>query len=177
MGHYRIYSINRPGRLLNFWNLRVGAYSRLGWALIKFSPFSASEVCLFCNKTINASTKRQEVTKQGFCKILWRKLRPRKSLLLKFIHSSGWAPHRLGETGYGNTYHTTLAQNAETLPNPRRTGERSLSSFNMASKGNSVFSRIIRRELPATFLHEDDQVNQERCVSRTVILHRLHSHL
>lgn len=28
---------------------------------------------------------------------------------------------------------------------------------NMASKGNSVFSRIIRRELPATFLHEDDQ--------------------
>ena len=49
--------------------------------------------------------------------------------------------------------------------------------LNMASKGNSVFSRIIRRELPATFLHEDDQVNQERCVSRTVILHRLHSHL
>ena len=28
----RIYSINRPGRLLNFWTLRVGAYSR--WALI-----------------------------------------------------------------------------------------------------------------------------------------------
>ena len=23
---YRIYSINRPGRLLNFWILRVGAY-------------------------------------------------------------------------------------------------------------------------------------------------------
>ena len=40
---YRIYSINRPGRLLNFWTLRVGAYSR--WALIKFSPFSASVVC------------------------------------------------------------------------------------------------------------------------------------
>ena len=35
-------------------------------------------------------TKREEVTKQGFCKILWRKLRPRESLLLKFIHSSGW---------------------------------------------------------------------------------------
>ena len=30
---YRIYSINRPGRLLNFWTLRVGAYSR--WALIR----------------------------------------------------------------------------------------------------------------------------------------------
>ena len=39
-GDYRIYSIKRPGRLLNFWTLRVGAYSR--WTLIKFSPFSAS---------------------------------------------------------------------------------------------------------------------------------------
>ena len=28
--NYRIYSINRPGRLLNFLTLRVGAYSRLG---------------------------------------------------------------------------------------------------------------------------------------------------
>ena len=35
-------------------------------------------------------TKREEVTKQGFYKILWRKLRPRGSLLLEFIHSSGW---------------------------------------------------------------------------------------
>ena len=34
-------------------------------------------------------TKREEVTKQGFCKMLWRKLRPR-SLLLQFIHSSRW---------------------------------------------------------------------------------------
>ena len=25
---YRIYSINGPGRLLNFWTLIVGAYSR-----------------------------------------------------------------------------------------------------------------------------------------------------
>ena len=35
-------------------------------------------------------TKREEVTKQGFYKILWRKLRPRGSLLLEFIHSGGW---------------------------------------------------------------------------------------
>ena len=28
-----MYSINRPGRLLNFWTLRVSAYSR--WALIR----------------------------------------------------------------------------------------------------------------------------------------------
>ena len=59
---YRIYSINRPGRLLNFCTLRVGAYSRWalirGWALIKFSPFSASLVCWFCKKTINANNIR-----------------------------------------------------------------------------------------------------------------------
>ena len=30
---YRIYLINRPGRLLNFWTLRVGTYSR--WALFE----------------------------------------------------------------------------------------------------------------------------------------------
>ena len=36
-------------------------------------------------------TKREEVTKQAFCKILWKKiLRPRESLLLEFIHSSCW---------------------------------------------------------------------------------------
>ena len=34
-------------------------------------------------------TKPEEVTKQGFCKLLWRKLRPRGSLLLEFIHLSG----------------------------------------------------------------------------------------
>ena len=38
---YRIYSIKRPGRLLNFWTLRVGVYSRWalirGWVLINFS--------------------------------------------------------------------------------------------------------------------------------------------
>ena len=35
-------------------------------------------------------TKREEVTNQGFCKLRWRKLRPRGSLLLEFIHSSQW---------------------------------------------------------------------------------------
>ena len=46
---YRIYSINRPGHLLNFWTLRVGTYSRWalirGWALINF--FCLSDGCLF----------------------------------------------------------------------------------------------------------------------------------
>ena len=67
---YHIYSINRPGRLLNFWTLRVGAYSRWalirGWALIKFSLFSASEICLFCNKTINANNKTRRSNKARF---------------------------------------------------------------------------------------------------------------
>ena len=35
-------------------------------------------------------TKREEVTKQGFCKIFWKKIHPRGSLLLEFINSSGW---------------------------------------------------------------------------------------
>ena len=68
--NYRIYSFNRPGRLLNFWTLRLGAYSRWAlrrdWALIKFSPFSAREVCLFCNKTINANDKTRRSNKTMF---------------------------------------------------------------------------------------------------------------
>ena len=67
---YRIYSINRPGRLLNFWTLRVGTYSRWAlirdWALIKLSPFSASEVCLFCNKTRTANNKSRRSNKAKF---------------------------------------------------------------------------------------------------------------
>ena len=70
---YCNYSINRPGRLLNFWTLRVGAYSRWslirGWALIKFSAFSASVVCLFCNKTINGNDKTRRCDKASSCKI------------------------------------------------------------------------------------------------------------
>ena len=67
---YRIYSINRPGLLLNFWTLRVGAHSRWalirGWALIKFSPLSASAVCLFCNKTINSNNETRRCNKARF---------------------------------------------------------------------------------------------------------------
>ena len=49
--YYRIYSINRPGRLLNFWTLRVGAYSRWalirGWALIRINTVFEDER-IFC---------------------------------------------------------------------------------------------------------------------------------
>ena len=62
--------INRPGRLLNIWTLRVGGYSRWalirGWALIKFSSFSASVVCLFCTKTINGNNKTRRCNKARF---------------------------------------------------------------------------------------------------------------
>ena len=44
--------------------------------LIKFSPFSGGEVCLFCNKTINANNKTRRSSKASFC--------------LEFIHSTGW---------------------------------------------------------------------------------------
>ena len=66
---YPIYSIKRPGRLINFWTLRMGVYSRWaliqGWALIKFSPFSASSKFILQqnNKII---TKREDVPKQNF---------------------------------------------------------------------------------------------------------------
>ena len=70
---YRIYSINRPGRLLNFWTLRVGAYSR--WSLIRGGLlFEAGRLLNFHHfqqvKYVYFATKREEVTKQGFCKIL-----------------------------------------------------------------------------------------------------------
>ena len=68
-----------------------------GWAHIKLSPFSAiSVVFLFCNKTVNAVTNREEVTKQGLCKIL--RSSSGKSLIstLQFqfqyhYHSSRWS--------------------------------------------------------------------------------------
>ena len=67
---YRIYSINRPGRLLNFWTSRVGAYSSWapirGWVLIKFSTFSVSVVYVFCNKTINGNNKTRRCNKARF---------------------------------------------------------------------------------------------------------------
>ena len=48
----------------------LGAHYIFGprqWALMRFSPFSASVVCLFCNKTINGTTDREDVTEQGLC--------------------------------------------------------------------------------------------------------------
>ena len=86
---YRIYSINRPEHFLNFWTLRVGAYSR--WALIKFSAFSTSAVCLFCNKTINSNNKTRRCNKARF---LWNTLKKTpssgKSLISTYSIFGGW---------------------------------------------------------------------------------------
>ena len=46
-------------------------------------------------------TKREDVTKQGFCKILWRKLRLRGSLLLELIQSLGGGRGEVGGVGVG----------------------------------------------------------------------------
>ena len=75
----------------------MGAYSRWalirGWALIKFSPFSTSVVCIFCKKTVNGNSKTWRCNKASrLFKTLWRKLRLRGSLklvLIPFLGGSG----------------------------------------------------------------------------------------
>ena len=87
---YRIYSINRPGCLLNFWTLWVGDYSR--WALIKFSPFSTSVVCIFCNKTINGNNKTRRCNKATFLQNTLKKTPSSgKSLVRTYSFLGGWA--------------------------------------------------------------------------------------
>ena len=48
----------------------MGAYLRWvliqGWALIKFSPFSTSVVCIFCKKTVNGNNKTRRCNKAIF---------------------------------------------------------------------------------------------------------------
>ena len=61
---YRIYSINRPGRLLIFWTLRVGAYSTRGGRLfeagrlLNFLHFQQVNYVSFCNKTRRSNKAR-----------------------------------------------------------------------------------------------------------------------
>ena len=66
---YRIYSIKRSGRLLNFWTLRVPGFIRDGrlfkaGLLLDFHHF-LQVVSLFCKKTIKI-TKREDVPKLNF---------------------------------------------------------------------------------------------------------------
>ena len=74
--YYRIYSINRPGRLLNFWTLRVGAYSRWalirGWTLIintliiNFHHFQQVKYVYFATKQQKANNKTRRSNKARF---------------------------------------------------------------------------------------------------------------
>ena len=73
---YRIYSINRPGRLLKFWTLRVGAYSR--WALIRggrlfeagrllnFHHFQRVKYVYFATEQQKANNKMRRSNKARF---------------------------------------------------------------------------------------------------------------
>ena len=92
---YRIYSIDRPGRLLNFWTLRVGPCLKWeliqGWALIKSST---SVVCLFCYNTINGNNKTWICKKARFLSNTQKKTPSSwKSLVStcsSFLGEGGW---------------------------------------------------------------------------------------
>ena len=60
-----------------------------GRALIKFSPFSASEVCLFCNKTMNAYNKTRRSNKARFLQNTLKKT-PSSGKSLIRIYSLKW---------------------------------------------------------------------------------------
>ena len=64
----------------------MGANSRWalirGWALIKFSTFSARVVCLFCNKTITGNKKTRRGNKARFLLNTLKKTPSWGSLLL-----------------------------------------------------------------------------------------------
>ena len=79
----------------------MGVYSRWalmrGWALIKFSPFSTSVVCIFWKKTVSGNNKSRRCNKASrFCKTLWRKLRLRGSLKLVLIPFLGGSRKGVG---------------------------------------------------------------------------------
>ena len=72
-----ISKYHRPGCLLNFLDLESGPSFEAG-GLLHFYHFQREYYVYQCNKTIKLMviTKREDVlTKQGFCKILYRKLR------------------------------------------------------------------------------------------------------
>ena len=95
----------RPNdRYVKIWWIKMVCMTGQGGRLFEagrlwnFHRFQHVYYVYFVTKQWMLVTKREEVTEQGFCKILWRKLRPRGILLLVFIqfqfqshcHSSGW---------------------------------------------------------------------------------------
>ena len=78
----------------------MGAYSRWaliqGWALIQFSPFAASVVCLFCNNAINGNDKMRRCNKARFL------LNTLKSLISTYSMFLGWEGPERGWSGGGH---------------------------------------------------------------------------
>ena len=68
---YRIYSINHPRRLLKCLDLERGRLFEAG-RLLNFHHFQQVWYVYFATKLYMLITKREDVTKQGFCKLLWR---------------------------------------------------------------------------------------------------------
>ena len=73
----------------------MGAYSRWalirGWALIKFSPFSTSVVCIFCNKTVNGNNKTRRCNNAMFLqKTLKKTPSSGNSLVSAYSFFEGW---------------------------------------------------------------------------------------
>ena len=61
-----------------------------GWALIKFSQFSASVVCLFCNKIINGNNKKRRCNKARFLlNALKKTLSSGGSLIISYLSLCG----------------------------------------------------------------------------------------
>ena len=97
--YYRIYSINRPGRLLNFWTLRVGAYSRWalirGWTLIintliiNFHHFQQVKYVYFATKQQKANNKTRRSNKARFLQNTL-KTTPSSGKYLITIYSLKW---------------------------------------------------------------------------------------
>ena len=91
--YYRIYSINRPGRLLNFWTLRVDAYSR--WALIintliiNFHHFQQVKYVCFATKQQKANNKTRRSNKARFLQNTLKKT-PSSGKYLITIYSLKW---------------------------------------------------------------------------------------
>ena len=63
-----------------------------GWALIKFSPFSTSVVCIFCNKMVNGNNKTRRCNKATFLQNSQKKTPSSgKSLVTTYSFLGGWA--------------------------------------------------------------------------------------
>ena len=74
-----------PWALIKFLDLESGYLFEAGRIKLNFHHFQQVQYVYFATKQWMIITKREELTKQGFCKILWRKLRHQGNLSLVLI--------------------------------------------------------------------------------------------